>query len=392
MTAIPTLHPARPARRAQPRGPMPAFIVADHNSTASRIREVLNFGGHDCPMSHIMPIDGAAGRLGRESGVDLVVVALPLDLERGLGLLPALTRIAPGKVLAVGPTADSKLILGALRAGAEDYVDVAELEVELEAAIGRMTEAGRDPVEAGKLIAVLSPNGGSGSSTIAANVAASLAKAHKAAGLLDMKLESGDLASLLDLKPAFTLADLCQNAARLDRVMFERSLVKHESGVSLLAAPLHLGDAARVKPEGVAQAVLLARASFPYVVADLDHSFREEQAVILRQADVVMVVFRLEFSSLRNVRRTLEHLEAMDIGPEKVVLVVNRYGQAQEVAPTKAMEALGRSINHYVPEDAKSVNRANNHGVPVVLESPTAKVSRSLAQLANSVNGRHTKK
>src|SRR5207244_1828801 len=117
-----------------------------------------------------------------------------------------------------------------------------------------------------------------------------------------------------------------------DRVMFERSLVKHSSGVSLLAAPLHLGDASRVKPDGVAQAVLLARSSFPYVVADLDHSYREEQTVILRQADVVLVVFRLEFSSLRNVRRTLEHLESMDIPADRIQLVVNRYGQAQEVA------------------------------------------------------------
>jgi len=370
---------------------MPSFIVADHNSTASRIREVLNFGGHDCPMAHIMPIDGSAGRLGRESAVDLIVVALPLDLDRGLGLLPILSRVAPGKVLAVGPTSDTKIVLRALRCGAEDYVDASELEVELEAALGRMTEAARAPVEPGKLIAVFSPNGGSGSSTVAANVAASLAREHKSVGLLDMKLESGDLASLLDLKPAFTLADLCQNASRLDRVMFERSLVKHASGVSLLAAPLHLGDTARVRPEGVTQAVLLARASFPYVVADLDHSFREEQTVVLRQADVVLVVFRLDFSSLRNVRRTLEHLESLDVAADKIHLVVNRYGQAQEVAPAKAMEALGRSITHYVPEDAKTVNRANNHGVPVVLEAPTAKVSRSLSQLAHSVNGRKAK-
>ena len=371
---------------------MPSFIVADHNSTASRIREVLNFGGHDCPMSHIIPVDGAASRLGREPAVDLVVVALPLDQERGLGLLPILSRVAPGKLLVVGPTSDTKVVLRALRCGATDFVDANELEVELEAAITRMAEASRAPVEPGKLIAVLSPNGGSGSSTIAANVAASLAQAHKAVGLLDMKLESGDLAALLDLKPAFTLADLCQNASRLDRVMFERSLVKHSSGVSLLAAPLHLGDTARVKPDGVSQALLLARASFPYVVADLDHSFREEQAVVLRQADVILVVFRLEFSSLRNVRRTLEHLETLDITTEKVQLVVNRYGQAQEVAPAKAMEALGRTITHYVPEDAKTVNRANNHGVPVVLEAPTAKVSRSLSQLAHSVNGRQPKK
>ena len=54
-----------------------------------------------------------------------------------------------------------------------------------------------------------------------------------------------------------------------------------------------------------------------------------------------------------------------------------------------AEEALGLKISHYVPEDAKAVNRANNNGVPVVLDSPTAKVARSLMNLAASVNGQH---
>ena len=54
----------------------------------------------------------------------------------------------------------------------------------------------------------------------------------------------------------------------------------------------------------------------------------------------------------------------------------------------KAEEALGTKIFHYVPEDPKTVNWANNNGVPMVLESPSAKVSRSVAKLAQSVNGR----
>ena len=367
---------------------MPSYIVADHGSTASRIREVLNFGGHDCPSSHVFPIDGAAGRLGRESMIDLVVVALSPDLERGLNLLPTVSRVAPGKILAVGPASDSKLVLRALRAGADDYVDAAELESELESAIGRLNEAARGPAQVGRLIAVFAPSGGSGSSTIAANLAAILAKEHKAAGLIDMKLKSGDLAALMDLKPTFTLADLCRNAAKLDRVMFERSVVKHDSGVSLVAAPLHLEDMDLVKPDGVAQALHLARASFPFVVADLDHPYHAEQRVVLGQADHVLVVFRLDFASLRNVRRTLEYLEALDVKSDKVLLVVNRYGQAHEVPAGKAEEALGKKIAHYIPEDPKSVNRANNHGVPVVIEAPSARVSKSLFQLAMILDGR----
>ena len=364
---------------------MPAFIVCDQESTGARIRAVLTFGGQECPSSHIVPSDEAVARIGREPHVDLVVAAMPPDRERGLVLLSALARGSPGRVLAVGPTTEAKLVLRALRAGASDYVDSADLEPELESAIQRLAEAAAPPVAPGRLIAVLAPSGGSGSSTIAANLAVALAKEHGRSGLIDLNLESGDLAALLDLQPTFTLADLCQNAARLDRVMFERSLVKHDSGVHLLAPPREMHEAPQVRPEGVAQAVALARASFPQVVVDLDHSFHEEQLVVLRQADVVLIVLRLEFASIRNVRRTLDHLAGLGIDKDVVKVVVNRSGQPQEVPRAKAEEAIGRKIDAFVPEDAKGVNRAANQGTPILLSAPSAKVSRSLANLAREV-------
>ena len=370
---------------------MPAFIVADQSSIASRISQILNFNGHDCPSSHVLPFDFAAGRLGRETGIDLLIVALGSDIERGLTVLSQVSRFAPGKVLVVGPALDSKMVLRALRNGADDYVDAAEMESELEAAISRLNEASRGPVELGRLISVLAPNGGSGSSTIAVNLATVLAKEHKSAALFDLKLEAGDLAALMDLKPTFTLADISRNAAKLDRVMFERSLIKHDCGVSLLAAPHHLDDASLVKHEGIAQALTLARAAFPYVVIDVDHSYREEQRVALRQSDLILIPFRLDFASLRNVRRCMEFLTGQDVSLDKVMLIVNRYGQAHEVPAGKAAEALGREIAHYVPEDTKAVNRANNHGVPLVIEAPTSKVAKSFQQLATLVTTREVK-
>jgi pilus assembly protein CpaE len=107
-------------------------------------------------------------------------------------------------------------------------------------------------------------------------------------------------------------------------------------------------------------------------------------------ADVVLLVLRLDFASLRNAQRTLEYLGQLGVGRDKVRVVVNRYGQPKEVPAAKAVEALGVAIDFYVPEDSKTVNRANNNGVPVVKESPSARVSKSLTNLAVSVNGRHT--
>ncbi|HBI46204.1 MAG TPA: hypothetical protein DDY78_25625 [Planctomycetales bacterium] len=367
---------------------MRAFIVSDHESVTAKVRQVLLGEGQDCPAAHVLSLGLAADHLG-QSDPELIVIVLSADPARALEVLGDLRAGTKARLLAVGPSADSKLVLRALRAGADDYVDEADLQPELETALRRLATARDSQEQPGRTIAVLGPSGGCGSSTVAVNVAAMLAKTHHRAALIDLKLEADDLAALLSLKPTHTLADLCQNAGRMDRVMFERSLVRHASGVHLLAPPRVLADVPLVTAEGVRQALTLARTLFPYVVIDLDHSYREEQLQALRQADIVLLVLRLDFTSLRGARRTLEHLERMGIGRDRVRLVVNRHGQPKEVPASKAEEALGVKIFHYVPDDPATINRANNNGVPAVLEYPSTRVSKSLAKLAHGVNGRY---
>jgi pilus assembly protein CpaE len=366
---------------------MLAYVVSDHQQSALKVRERLLHEGVNCPAANLLTLDLAVQQL-TGSRADMVVVVLSPDIETALSVLHGLRSAVHARLLALGPAAESKLILRALRNGADQYLDEEDPAAELASVVKRLkTEAGVES-EPGRLVVILGPSGGSGSSTLAANVATVLAKEHTSCVLLDLKLEAGDLAALLDLKPTHTLAELCMNSSRLDRVMFERSLVRHASGVHLLAPPRNYADIGQVTADGIRHTVAMARLLFPYVVADLDHSFREEQLMVLRQADVIVLLLRLDFTSVRNVRKTLEHLERLGIDKGRIQVVVNRYGQAKEVPAAKAEEALGVKILHYIPDDPKTVNRANNSGIPVVLEAPSAKVSKSVVRLAHSVNGR----
>jgi pilus assembly protein CpaE len=367
---------------------MRAYVISDHEPLAGRVREALLRAGCDCPAGQVVPLARASDALSVGVG-DLVVVVLSPEPAVAQAALMELRPLSGANVLAVGPTTDTRLVLQTLRGGASDYVDEAELEVELRASLSRLRSAAGTQAEPGRLIALLSPVGGSGTSTLAANLATVLAKEHKRAALLDLKHANGNLADLLDLKPAHTLADLCAGTARMDRAMLERSLVRHDSGVHLLAPPEHFADAVQVTSEGVRQAVSLARDLFPYVVLDLDYGFRDTEAQVLRLADVVVLVLRLDFSALRHTQRALEYLKHLGVHPDRVRLVANCYGRPKEVPARKAEEALGMKIYHYVPDDPKTVNRANNNGVPLVLESPWAKVSRSVSALAHGINGRH---
>lgn len=367
---------------------MLVYIASDHEPTSGRIRQILSQQGLDCPVSNVVPFNLMTEHLNRFKP-DLIVAVMGEDFERTLLALSGFQVKAPARVLAVGPASDSKLVIRALRAGADDYVDQDELELHLREALVRCRRGLPSQEEPGRLIAVLSPSGGSGSSTIAVNVATVLAKEHSQVALLDMKLEAGDLAALLDMKPTHTLADLCANLARMDRTLFERSLSRHASGIHLLAPNKQLSDIRHVTSEGVRKVLTMARSTFPYVIVDVDHSFRDEQAQVLRQADVILLVLRLDFAALRNARRTIDYLQSLEISKERVRLIINRHGQAREIPAAKAEEALGVKISHYIPDDPKTVNRANNNGVPLVTESPSAKISRSISLLAASVNGRH---
>jgi pilus assembly protein CpaE len=332
-------------------------------------------------VANVLPLESAPHYLGRAEA-DLVIFLLSPALERSLAVLGEVRGQTRARVLALGPATDPKLILRSLRNGADEYLDEADLDAELEGGLRRGQGGTAAP---GRLLALLAPSGGSGSSTLAVNVATVLARSQGRSLLLDLNLECGDLATLLDLKPAHDLAELCHNAEQLDRTMFERSLAAHVGGAHLLAAPRTLGDVGLVTPDGLRRVLVLARALFPFLVADLDHTFREELAEVLRQADAVLLVLRLDFTCLRNAKKALDYLGQLSVPADRIRLVVNRLGQAKEVPAARAEQALGLKVFHAVPDDPKTVNRANNNGVPAVLDNPGARVCRSLTRLAQTV-------
>ena len=132
------------------------------------------------------------------------------------------------------------------------------------------------------------------------------------------------------------------------------------------------------------QALTMARQIFPNVVVDMEDCFHEEQVVTLKQATTVHVVTRLDFTSLRNARRILTHLKDLEIQRQQIKIVINRSGQPNELPASEAEEALGQKVCYYIPDDAKTMNGANNAGRPAVLKDPGAKVSQSIVQLSKT--------
>lgn len=371
---------------------MRVLVVSDNEVLNEELVEVLRGQGHDWRQARIASVSQLLVKTLAEYVPELAVVVLSPKPEEALAALREVRASVPRTVLAVGPAADSKLYVRALQAGADQYIVQEELKALFDAVLARLrTQNGFLTINTreGRLIAVLASSSGCGVSTVASNLAVAMAQNHKRCALLDLNLGGGDQASLFNLKPIHTLAELCANVDNMDRVMFEHSLTPHESGVYLLPATQSFSDIQQVIPRGVHKALALARSLFPCVVVDLSDFFHMEQMQTLREADRIVIVLRLDFTSLRHARQTLEYLAEMGINEEKVCLVVNRYGQSQELPVAKVEETLGKKLSHYLPDDSRTVNHANNAGIPAVTEAPSSKFSKSIVQLAVDLNEHH---
>jgi pilus assembly protein CpaE len=331
----------------------------------------------------IADFDNVEGRLA-EIQPKMVFVVLTPDPERALAVVRHIRRLVPGFMLVVGPAADPKFILRALNDGADHFLDEHDLQGGLEAILPRIQS--KDETEkGGRLVAVVGASGGSGASTICVNLACVLAKDHGRCALVDLKPGRGDLAALLDLKPSYTLADVCVNTGRLDQAIFEKVLTQHSSGVQLLAAPQVFGDTRLINANGVSQALTMARKLFSHIVVDLEDCYHEEQVLALRQATAILVVSRLDFTSLRNVRRILDYFDKLEIAAGRIRLVINRYGQPNELPSSEAETALGGKVGFYIPDEPKTINGANNTGVPAVLKWPNAKVCQAIFKMGKEI-------
>jgi pilus assembly protein CpaE len=363
---------------------MRTFIAGDNELINEKIREAAVHHGYECTLADISPLDDAAERAGKARH-NLVVVVLSSAPAKAVQVIRDIRDTTHVPILAIGPTDDSTLILRVLREGADEYVGETELASQGHKAIIRLKSRQRPDEASGTTISLVSPCGGSGTSTLAASLTATLAKRHQKAALFDMRLGVADQQVLLDLNPTHTLAEVCRNASRMDANMLEQALVKHSTGIHLLSAPVETNRVAEVTPGGVRKALFLARGLFPFTVLDMDRNYAFDQATGLVQSDQVLLVLRLDMTSLAGATRLVDRLGELGISEERIRVIASRHGQAKELSATKIEQALGLPVSNFIPEDAARVNRCNNRGTPVVVEYPRAKISKSIAALAHDL-------
>ncbi len=243
--------------------------------------------------------------------------------------------------------------------------------------------------ELGTVVAVFSPKGGVGRTTIAVNLAVvSVTELNKKVVLVDGSFQFGDVAVLLNLDPKdksmFELVSNLEAGGDADAV--ETYTVTHSSGVRVILAPPSPEMADVITSTGVKRVVEALRQRYELVVIDCAAWFNDITLGILDLADIVLVVLTLEMTSIKNIRLFLEVAETLGY-QDKIRLVLNRADTTLGIRLADVEHSIGRKVDNTIVSDGRAVVYALNRGVPFVLSNREAQVSQDVLRLATAVTG-----
>jgi pilus assembly protein CpaE len=340
----------------------------------------------------------APRRLEQDPSELLVVLGPDVDQTVALGLAEdlRLTRPHVGVIL-LRHRVDVVVMGHALRAGVREVVDPDDLGA-LGAACARSLEISRRhagsagmtsevPPE-GRVVTVFSAKGGCGKTTIATNLAATLAAGGQSSVcLVDLDLAFGDVAIVLQLVPARTMTDSAAMVGSMDEQGVRSLITPHSPGLDTVLAPTEPGQAERIDVKVVGELVRVLRRMYDFVVIDTPPAFSEHVLAAFDASDCYVLLATLDIPALKNLRLTLEMLELLGYPQANWLVALNRSDSKVGLGIDEVERTLRVLIAVQIPS-SRAVPASINRGTPLVLEEPGHAVSQAIRQLAATVTER----
>ncbi len=357
--------------------PEPAGITLILDDEGGRLKNVpdLLSGSGKSKVLYAGNLEEARSGLNAQSPA-VVLVSCSSGLSEAEARLADLG-VKPGWIIA-GATAEQASDPEFLRAAMQArFNDILTVPAEADSLLGALENGMRHvqgPAGAkGKVVVLYSSKGGSGVTTLAVNLA--LALNHSGGvriGLLDLDLQCGVVASLLNLQPTQTLGKLgdvpVDDSNTLRDELLSR-ITNHESGIRVIAAPPVLHDGLNISAEMVTQILRILRDRFDILVVDTPKWVGDRLVAALDEADLILLIAEPQIPALAKVRESLRLFSRFEYPLDKVALLFNRVEKASELQPEEAAEALSRKVYFALPAEAARLLDAANRGVPPLSEA-----------------------
>ena len=238
-----------------------------------------------------------------------------------------------------------------------------------------------------RVISVFAPKGGVGKTTIAFNLAVSLSQLGVATALIDGSLQYGDLRALLKV-PSDVPSILDLPTDRVQESDLRDVMWRDPAGIDILLAPPRVEMAEMVSARDVEKTISLLRRLYEAIIIDTPTSLSEITLALLDSSDVVLSIVTYDSTTIHNTIAVADVFSSIGYAPDKLQYLVNRSDSSGGIGHDELARALGRRPDFEVVSDGRLVVQANNEGMPFVVSSPDAAVSRDIRRVALTLLGR----
>lgn len=241
------------------------------------------------------------------------------------------------------------------------------------------------PVHTCKMIVVFSSKGGVGKTTLSCNLAVCLAQENrKKVALVDLNLQGGDVAVMLNLSPRGSIAELVLEEDLKEYSLVNTYLVPHLSGLKVLPAPLRPEQAEVITAVHVEGILKLLKSNYDYVIIDTSPLFNDLNIVAMEAADDILLTCTRDLPAIRHTKTDMEVLESLNLSG-KVKLILNQSTLDYGIKISDLEKSFNAAPAALLPYDEKIVLSSINKGHPFVMTQANSKITQSIKYLAREI-------
>lgn len=229
--------------------------------------------------------------------------------------------------------------------------------------------------KSGLLIVFLSAKGGTGTSSLCANLAMTMKRALPASRIVvaDLVLPIGSIAPIVGYKGQLNLATLASLPSKQTNAAY---LLKHLPHPDLWEFQLLPGSpdpqhGNMIDSERINEIVETLRSAYDVVVLDLGRSLSRISLPLIQKADLIPLIVSADLSTIQLTKTVLDYLQTQDINEDKVYLIMNRVVGLEGLTKAEAEEILGLTIKAVFPYMGGNFGLANDLHQPIITKYPT---------------------
>lgn len=355
--------------------------------------------------------NGAEGiQLSKEMKPDVIIMDINMPDMDGITVTETIRKALPAsQIVILSVQGDASYMRKAMLVGARDFLTKPPSIDELTAAIHRAGEMAieikkKEAIEAeqralggtgipggarklGTIVAVYSPKGGVGSTTIATNLSLSLQAGNRKVLLVDSNVQFGDVAVFLNIQVKNSVADITPRADDLDDEVIQNVVTLHPaSGLNILPAPGNPEEAENIDSEQFAKTLRYLRQIYDFVVVDTNSYLSDIVQAALSTADIILLLTSQDIPSIKNSSLFLSLADSTGIDRNRIIFVMNQFDKRIGITPERVGENLKHEIVLTIPYDERlMVSASINKGVPLYLDNKGHPLSKGIGSLVNRI-------